>query len=176
MGTIRDLAYAGATAAFRKWVTNGVPASGVHKPDKDEEIPALFAEIEDRIAVVEATAGGDLISEAGYATVAAMQAALASHDNGSVVAVLADPLGDVTNGNGFWLRVAGAWVWQRKFNNLRERAAAAATVSYTLAILRTRSSNAINTIAATTDTTPVQYYIKRHASAACWDPVTEADV
>lgn len=183
--TVRDLFTKGATAPWRKYDTLNVPASGVHEPDKDEidsaavGIDTLLDTLDSRIEAIEATTFG-VVKEV-FSTVADMEAATeySSGDpiaNGDLVLVIDDPAGDVEDGNGYYLRTAGAWVWERSFSSFLERVIAAVDTSMPIAQLLTRASSAVGTVAATTDVSPTQYFVKRHPTAAIWTPPTENDV
>ena len=116
MPTIKELAYASADGAFREDEDYGNPASEPHEPDKAHEIPALFDAIQDAfdaLAAQIADLGTQIQTGKGYPTIAAMNADIANIVANGVVSVYADPLGDVTDGNGYWIKISGVMEWQR---------------------------------------------------------------
>lgn len=89
-------------AAYRDFVTPGVPASGPHDPAKPE-IRDILKDMADAAVV----AGNVLV----FATVALMNAASGPFTTGQRAEVVADPGGNVTNKNGIWRWSGSAWAW-----------------------------------------------------------------
>lgn len=107
MGTIRDLAYAGGSGAWRRYETNGVPGSGDHRPDKVNEIPAVFGAIEDRIT---ALVGTQVAGYAVFDTKAHLDAALAYAANAGAAVY-----NDTVAANGIYRKIgaSGSGSWTR---------------------------------------------------------------
>ncbi len=101
MGAIRDA----AVSTFRNYETDGLPATGVHRPDK-ADIRALFGQIESAVAGV--TLAGAV--EVKYATVTDMEADTGQAD-GTLALVWNDP---TPENNGYYVWDEGeepdAWV------------------------------------------------------------------
>lgn len=107
MSAIYDL----ARAWLRAYATDGVPGSGVNQPSKPEGL-AVFQAIADAVeSIIDQTNTGK-----GFETISEMEAAAGDFEEGDVVAVFADILGDVTDGNGYWLHNGVDWDWQRPFD------------------------------------------------------------
>ena len=90
MGAIRD----DANTTFRDYVTDGLPSSGQHKPQKSD-IRSLFGTVEEAVASVTLAAGVQVT----FPTAADMEAD-ESQEDGTLALVWNDP---TPENNGYWV-------------------------------------------------------------------------